>query len=230
MIIPGYNGNDANTLNVLTTDWSNRSTREVLVRAIRDSFELYLGATEYLAMAMLLYQPKTAEIIKSSKSELFWAYTAESLFDSAALLAFNLYDKDKNLQFKNLLTLQRHIDLLPAKNAHKMEWSLDPAADIKDNVSRIENRRNKNIAHHERAGHKAVEWGDITIALEYAKTCIQKFHLSFIDSEYDFHSMYERAEQLSYIVFGAVGVEDNADRELILEQLKNFIETTKKSA
>lgn len=180
-------------------------------------------------MAMLLYQPKTVEIIRSSKSELFWVYTAESLFDSAALLTFNLYDKDKNLQFKNLLTLQKHIDLLPATNTHKTEWNLDPATDVKDSVDRIENRRNKNIAHHERAGHKAIEWDDVAVVLEYAKTYIQRFHLTFIDSEYDFHSMYERAEQLSYKVLGAVGVKDDADKKLILDQLQNFIEATKKS-
>lgn len=229
MIIPNYNGNNTDTLNSLMTNWNSRTTREALVKAIRDSFELYLGATEYLAMAMLLYQPKTAEIIKASKSELFWAYTAESLFDSAALLAFNLYDKDKNLQFKNLLTLQKHIVLLPATNANKVGWALDPTIDVKDNLNRIENRRNKNIAHHERAGHKTIEWGDITVLLEYAKNYIQKFHLAFIDSEYDFHSMYERAEQLSSKVFDAVGVDDDEDKKLILDQLTSFIETTKKS-
>lgn len=228
MIIPNYNGNDSDNLRSLATDWNSRATREALVRAIRDSFELYLGATEYLAMAMLLYQPKTTEIIKSSKSELFWAYTAESLFDSAALLAFNLYDKDMNLQFKNLLTLQKHIDLLPATNTHKTEWNLDPSIDVMDKVGRIENRRNKNIAHHERTGHKAIEWGDITVVLEYAKTYIQKFHLVFVDSEYDFHSLYERAEQLSYKVFDAVGVEGDADKKQILDQLAKFIETTRK--
>lgn len=40
MIIPNYNGNDANTLRSLATDWNSRTTQEALVRAIRDIFEL----------------------------------------------------------------------------------------------------------------------------------------------------------------------------------------------
>ena len=222
-------GSDTESMEMLKSNWSSRSTREVLVRAIRDCFELYLGATEYLALAMLLYQPKTAEVIKQSKSELFWVYSAESLFDSAALLAFNLFDKDKNIQFKNLTTLQKHIELLPQGNTCKQNWDLDPVFGIKSHVDRVANRRNKSIAHHERGGHNPVEWGDIAIMIEYTRIYLQKFYLTFMDIEYDFHSLYGRAEQLSSDVFDAVGVSSPRDKQLVLEQLSNFILTTNKT-
>ena len=226
MIIPKISGDDTKTIRTLQAVWQQRTTREVLTRALNDSFELYLGATEYLAMSMLMYQPKMAESIKTSKSETFWTYTAESLFDSATLLAFNLFDDDKNLNFKNLLTIQKHITLLPNTNIHRSVWKLDPLVDQQDQIARIENRRTKNIAHHERKGHTGIEWGDLIAVLDYARDYIYQFHLEYMDTDFSIPTLQERALRILPELTNALKVEDIKDQKQILEQLQELIRST----
>jgi hypothetical protein len=222
MIIPTYNiNNSTRDLSLLKAHWIQRAQREAILRSLRDSFELYLGATEYLSMAMILFQPKMAEVINASKGKLLWAYSAEALFDSAALLIFNLYDPGNN-QFKNLTSIQKQINLLPPTNTKKTDWNLDPSTDLQDSLLRIENRRNKNISHHERAGHNPIEWGDLVLALEYARKYMQRFHIDFMETDYDIPDINNRAKQLSQVIFAAVGIEDKSDRELVFSQFEEF--------
>jgi hypothetical protein len=224
MIIPIYNNSDnSRDMALLQPHWGQRAPREAIIRSLRDSFELYLGATEYLSMAMMLFQPKTADIIQKSKSQLLWAYSAEALFDSAALLIFNLYDPGNN-QFKNLTSIQKQINLLPPTSAKKSDWDLDPSVDFRDSLLRIENRRNKNISHHERAGHNPIEWGDLILALEYARKYMQRFYIDFMEVDYDIPSMKERAGELSHSVFAAIGTTDKSDQALILRQFEEFVD------
>ena len=222
MIIPSYSHDEVKMINDLSTNWNKRDSRIVIARGIKDSFELYLGGIDYAARAMLLYQPLTAKFIKSGRSEDFWTYSADTLYDSSLLLAHNLFDDDKNINFKNLVALQKQLQ--QRNNSTKeIKWDLNPSLDIADVIGRIKNQRNKRIAHHERKGLKPVQWDDPVVAFEYARNYLQTFYLRFLGADFEINSLYERAEELYCSTLSAVGIDSQAEQDAVLAELKNYL-------
>lgn len=229
MIIPKYDKSQEakDIVEDLTLVWPKSiETRKVIERGIIDSIELYLGAIEYLTIAVLFYQPKTTEIIKlkQKETERLFVYIAEAVFDSAILLTFNLYDSDKKIKFKNILTIQKHIDLLPVSNKSRDVWGFSPKNDLVNQLERIKNLRDKNIAHHERDGIRSIELSDVSTSLIYTHDYLVAFMRVFASTVQGLPTLKDQGGKLYNAFFDIVGVNSNVDKSEIIKQYENFIQ------
>lgn len=169
-------------------------------------------------------QPETVNFIKQYKNEELWGFLSEGVFDSAILLIANLFDKNKNINFKNLHHLDNEIKSLPAKNICRKDWKFDFSKSYPGKeIEQIKNLRNKNIAHHERKGLNPFEWKTPVAVMDFVKKYLEEFNIVFLNSELKLYSLLESGEEWLPIVIKEVGITNPINQKKVFTEFLNFI-------